>query len=303
MSEETITLLNESDILDNRGEQRKRKFYEIIVPMEDEVMKVAKSAERCRVISICNQKGGVTKSATTVQLAAALTMLGYKVLVIDADAQANLTKNLGFKNDKKPEITLATIFEKYINDEEVESDYGVLQHEEGFDVVPSDIHLAGIELSLINVMNRERVLRDYVIMENFSYDFILIDCMPSLGMITINALAASDSVIIPVEADLTSADGLQELIKTIFKVRKQINPDLFIDGILLTKVDLRTNYAKEMKALIRETYGNNIRFYSEDIPLSVKVAECPVYGVSIYRHKPKCRAAEAYMSLAREVLG
>lgn len=298
-----LEIVSRSLLLNNKGENRKRKFYTVNLKTEDKSMKIAKSADICRVISICNQKGGVTKSATTVQLAAALTRLGYKVLVIDADAQATLTKNLGFKNERKPEITLSTIFEKFINDEEVESDYGILQHDEGFDLVPSDIHLAGIELSLINVMNRERILRDYVIMEHFSYDFILIDCMPSLGMITINALAASDSVIIPVEADLTSADGLQELIKTIFKVRKQINPDLFIEGILLTKVDLRTNYAKEMKELISGTYGRDIKIFSDYIPISVKVAECAAYGTSIYVHSPKCSAAEAYMSLAQEVLG
>lgn len=267
-------------------------------------MCTAKSAENfrvCKVIAICNQKGGVTKSATTVQLAAALTNMEYKVLVIDADSQATLTKNLGFKDPTEYNGTISTIFQKYIDDEDIEEDYAILHHKEGFDLVPSDIHLAGMELSLVNVMNRERILTDYITMERIGYDFILIDCMPSLGMVTINALAAADTVLIPAEADLTSADGLQELIKTIFKVRKQINWDLEIEGILLAKVDLRTSYAKEMRDLLRNTYGDKIHFFEKDIPISVKVAECAAYGVSIFKHAPKCNAAEAYISLAREV--
>lgn len=192
-------------------------------------MSLAKRAKKvCRVIPICNQKGGVTKSASTVHLAAALTRIGNRVLVIDADSQATLTKNLGYKDSKALECTLTDIFNKYINDEEVEPGEGILHHDEGFDLLPGNILLAGVELSLVNVMNRERILKDYITMERLFYDVILIDCMPSLGMITINALAAADSVIIPVEADVTSADGLQELIKTIFKVRKQINPDTCI---------------------------------------------------------------------------
>lgn len=260
-----------------------------------------RAKEICRVIPICNQKGGVTKSATTVQLAAALTKLGYRVLVIDADAQGTMTKNLGFKNPAEYKESITTIFERYMADEVLEPGYGVIHHNEGFDLVPSNIRLAGIELALVNAMNRERILKDYVAMERPFYDYILIDCMPALGMITINALAAADSVIIPAEADLTSADGLQELIKTIFKVKRQINPDLHIEGILLSKVDLRTNYAKEMRELLRETYGNDIKFFEKDIPISIKVAECAAKGCSIYTHDPNGKAADAYMSLAKEV--
>lgn len=265
------------------------------------IAKSAKGINGCKVIAICNQKGGVTKSATTVQLAAALTKLDYKVLVIDADSQATLTKNLGYKNPEDIEETVSSIFQKYIDDEDLEEGYGILHHKEGFDLTPSNIKLAGIELKLVNAINRERVLKDYITMERLSYDFILIDCMPSLGMITINALAAADTVLIPAEADLTSADGIQELIKTIFKVRKQINWDLEIEGILLAKVDLRTTYAKEMRELLRNTYGDKIHFFKRDIPISVKVAECAAEGVSIFTHAPTSKAAEAYLWLAMEV--
>jgi len=296
-----LKILSRSSLLNNKGESRKRKFYTVQLNEEEQSMKIAKSAVSCRVIPICNQKGGVSKSATTVQLAAGLSRLGYKVLVIDADAQATLTKNLGFKDPTTYKESLTSIFEKYMNDEDVEPDFGIIHHKEGFDLVPSNIRLAGIELALVNVMNRERILKDYVTMERLFYDYILIDCMPSLGMITINVLVAADSVIIPAEADLTSADGLQELIKTIFKVKRQINPDLYIEGILLSKVDLRTNYAKEMKELLNDTYGNDIKFFEKFIPLSVKVAECAVDGSSVFTHAPKSKAADAYMSLAKEV--
>lgn len=300
-ADNVINIISVSDILDNKGETRKRQFIDLVINEKESNM-VAKSAkEVCRVIPICNQKGGVSKSATTVQLAAGLSRLGYKVLVIDADAQATLTKNLGFKDPTTYKESLTSIFEKYMNDEDVEPDFGIIHHKEGFDLVPSNIRLAGIELALVNVMNRERILKDYVTMERLFYDYILIDCMPSLGMITINVLVAADSVIIPAEADLTSADGLQELIKTIFKVKRQINPDLYIEGILLSKVDLRTNYAKEMKELLNDTYGNDIKFFEKFIPLSVKVAECAVDGSSVFTHAPKSKAADAYMSLAKEV--
>ena len=265
------------------------------------MMSIALRAKKCKVIAISNQKGGVTKSTSSVQLAAALTKIGNKVLVVDADSQATLTKNLGFKEPGMISETVCDVFQKFISDEEIEPEFAILPHQEGFDLTPSDIHLAGVELSLVNVMNRERILKEYIDMERERYDYILIDCPPALGMITINAFAASDSVIIPAEADLTSADGLQELIKTIFKVRKQINPGLEIEGILLTKVDLRTSYAKEMRELLKSTYGERIYFFENDIPISVRVAECAAEGVSIFVHAPNCKAAKAYMELAREV--
>jgi len=266
-------------------------------------MSIAKSAIGCRVIPICNQKGGVSKSASCVQLAAALTMLGEKVLIIDADPQASLTKNLGYRNPKELKVTLRTVFDRYIEDEKIEPCEGILHHQEGFDLMPSSILLAGLDLKLVNVLNRERILKDYVTMQSMFYSYILIDCCPSLGMITINALAAADSVIIPVEADLTSADGLAELIKTIKKIKKQINPKLEIEGILLSKVDIRTNYAKEMRELLLDTYGDRMHFFAHDIPKSIKISECPTKGVSIFTYDPKCKAADAYMSLAKEVIG
>lgn len=272
-------------------------------------MRVAKRANRCKVIAICNQKGGVTKSASTVHLAAALTKLDYKVLVIDADSQASLTKNLGFRDIKEDDFTIATLFinQILINDgdeaifDELEPGDGILEHEEGFDLFPSNILLAGLEKKLGEVYRKEEILKNYVDMERPYYDFILIDCMPSLGLITVNSLAAADSVLIPAEADLTSANGIQDIITSIEKMKRAINPNLEIEGILLAKVDLRTNYAREMRELIIEAYKERVKFFEKDIPATIKVAECAAIGKSIFSHDPKGKAAEAYMSLAREV--
>ena len=225
-----------------------------------------------------------------------------KVLLIDADAQGSLTASLGYTEPDSLENTLATIMGKVINDEEITPIEGILHHKEGIDLMPGNIELSGLEVSLVNVMSREMVLRNYIKIVRNTYDYILIDCTPSLGMITINAFACADSILIPVQAAYLPVKGLQQLIKTIGKAKRQLNPRLEIEGILLTMVDKRTNYARDISVMLQEAYGSRVRIFSNHIPMSVRAAEISAEGVSIYSHGPQGKVAEAYLSLTKEVL-
>lgn len=256
----------------------------------------------CRIIAIANQKGGVGKTTTASNLGIGLARHGKKVLLIDADAQGSLTSSLGIREPDKLDTTLANILGRIVTDERVEGEDGIIKHEEGIDLMPGNIELSGLEVSLVNAMSREMVMRSYVEGIKKKYDYILIDCMPSLGMLTINALACADSILIPVQAAYLPVKGLEQLIKTIAKVRRMINPGLKIEGILLTMVDQRTNYAKDIITLLRETYGNRIKIFESSIPNSVRAAEISAEGVSIYRHDPKGKVAAAYLALTEEVL-
>lgn len=255
-----------------------------------------------RIISIANQKGGVAKTTTAVNLGIGLAQKGKKVLMIDADAQASLTESLGYSEPDHFDFTLASIMVSVVNDEDIDDEAGILHHSEGVDLIPANIELSGLKVSLTNVMSRETILRSYLETIRNKYDYILIDCMPSLGMVTINALAASNKVIIPVQAAYLPVKGLQQLIRTIAKVRKQLNRHLCISGILLTMVDFRTNYAKDISALVRETYGTSIGIFESVIPQSVKAAESSAEDMSIYKHDPKGKAALAYEKFTEEVL-
>ena len=255
-----------------------------------------------KVIAIANPKGGVGKTTTTCNLGIGLAKKGKKVLLIDADAKGSLSASLGYSEPDTLEASLATVMTRIINDEAVSYDEDILHNVEGVDLMPGNIELSTLEVSLINVMSRERVLCEYISIVREHYDYILIDCMPWLGTITLNALACADSVLIPVQAAYLPVKGLEQLISTIGKVKRQLNPKLEIEGIVLTMVDSRTNYAKEIIALLKETYGETIHIFSNCIPVSVRAAETPAEGVSIYAHDPKGKVACAYMALTEEVL-
>lgn len=265
-------------------------------------MNTAKSAD-CKVIILANQKGGVAKSASSVNLSAALALKGKKVLMIDADSQGTGSSMFGIEEVDELDVTLANILEKIIKDEEIEPDEGLIKDVEGVDILPSNIELAALEASLVNVMNRERLLTDYVEKMRPYYDFIIVDCLPSLGMITINALACADSVLIPVQAEKPAAKGVVQLLKSILKVKKHINSKLTIEGILPTMVDGRLNYSKDVIQMLEESYGSQIKIFENYIPRTAKMAECAAVGESIFRYAPKTKAAEAYMKLAEEVIG
>ena len=259
-------------------------------------------AKKGTVTAVVNQKGGTGKTTTCENLGIGLGMEGKKVLLVDTDPQASLTISLGYPMPDRISPTLSDLMKKIVSDQPIESGEGILHHPEGVDLVPANIELAGMEVSLVNVMSRESVLKQYLDSVKKEYDFILLDCMPSLGMLTINALAAADNVIIPVQAQYLPAKGLEQLLQTVNKVKRQINPKLRIEGILLTMVDSRTNYAKDISALIRENYGGKLKVYQTDIPRSVRAEEISAEGKSIFRHDPKGKVAEAYRVLTKEVL-
>ena len=367
-----------------------------------------KISKKATTIAIVNQKGGTGKTTTCENLGVGLAAEGKKVLLVDADPQGSLTISMGWQQPDELPATLSTLMAKAMNDQCIPPGEGVLHHAEGVDLIPANIELAGLEVALVNTMSREKMLKqvldsakqhyDYILLDctpslgmltinalaaadtalipvqaqylsakgleqlfqtinkvhrqinpklkiegilhhaegvdlipanielaglevalvnsmnrekmlkqvldsaRREYDYILLDCTPSLGMLTVNALAAADTTLIPVQAQYLSAKGLEQLLQTIQKVRRQINPKLKIEGILMTMTDSRTNYGREIDALIRQVYGSKIRVFEQPIPHSVRAAEISAGGRSIFAHDPKGKVAAAYQSLTREVL-
>lgn len=257
---------------------------------------------KATVLAVVNQKGGTGKTTTCENLGVGLAQEGKKVLLVDVDPQGSLTISLGYSRPDDLDTTLSELMAKVMQETPLSPGEGILRHEEGVDLIPANISLSGMEVSLVNAMSRETILKQLIEPMKRQYDFILLDCMPSLGMLTVNALAAADHVLIPVQAQYLSAKGLEQLLQTVNKVRRQINPKLRIEGILLTMVDGRTNYAKDISNLIRETYGSKIKVFNTDIPHSVRAAEISTEGKSIFRHDPKGKVAEAYRVLTKEVV-
>ena len=259
-------------------------------------------AQKATVIAITNQKGGTGKTTTCENLGIGLAMEGKKVCVVDVDPQSSLTISMGWPRPDELDVTLSDLMKKVLEDKPIQPGEGILHHAEGVDLIPSSIELAGMEVSLVNAMSREKVLKQVLDGVKRSYDFILLDCTPSLGMLTINALAAADSALIPVQAQYLPAKGLEQLLQTINRVRRQINPRLRIEGILMTMTDSRTNYGKEIDTLIRQAYGGKIKVFAQGIPRSVRAAETSAEGKSIFAHDPKGKVAEAYLALTKEVM-
>lgn len=256
----------------------------------------------CKTIAIANQKGGVGKTTTAFSLGVALAKEGKKVLLVDTDPQGDLTTYMGFYDQENIPVTISTLFDRTMNDEDVNAEEAILHHKEGIDLIPSNLNLSMTESDLLNAMCRENVMRNSLKDIKESYDFVIIDCMPSLSMLTTNALSTADEVIIPVQSQYLSAKGMGNLLKTISKVKKQINRDLKVGGILLTLVDKRTNLPKTIKNELEENYGNIVKIYDTQIPIAIKTAESTSKGKSIFAYDKNSSVATAYSQFAKEVL-
>jgi chromosome partitioning protein len=255
-----------------------------------------------KIIVVSNLKGGVGKTMTAASLVFGLARRGKRTLCVDLDPQHSLTVSFGVAEPNKLTTTVVSVLGALINDDEYDTTTGLIRHAEGVNLLPANSALAGVELALVQIIGRETILRQYLDNVRADYDYIILDCSPSMDLLTVNALAASDSVIVPVTPKFLDAKGMELLLRSIAQLRRQINPALTIEGILLTMADKRSVHSREVISLVENAYGGNIKIFGEHIPRSVRAAECSAQGVSIFAHDPNGKVAAAYQSLVGEVL-
>ena len=256
-----------------------------------------------KIIAVANQKGGVAKTTTCRNLAYSLGELGYKVLAVDFDAQANLTTCFGIENPNEIKTTIAQLMSKSIDEEELPPKSEYIMRMGNADLIPCCILLSVVDANLRSEMGSEKLLANILDPLRSDYDYIIIDTSPSLGALTINALSAADTVIITVNPQLLAVMGLEDLTKTILKIKRRINPRIGFEGILLTMCDTRTNLYKEISAQVGEAYRSGMRIFDSQIPSSVKVGEANRYGMSVMEYDKKSKAGLAYMDFAKELTG
>ena len=247
-----------------------------------------------KIVSIANQKGGVGKTTTAINLSTVIAKRGKKVLLIDADPQGNATSGCGISKDQK-----FSVYDVLIEDIEVENTLQKTQIK-NLDICPSNINLAGAEVQLVSIENREFMLKDKLDVIKDMYDYIIIDCPPSLGLITLNAFTASDSVLIPVQCEYYALEGLGQLLKTIDLVKRTTNPNLKIEGALLTMYDVRTNLSNQVVKEVKKYFNNKV--YKNIIPRNVRLSEAPSYGMPITMYDPRSKGARSYEKFAKEFL-
>ena len=257
---------------------------------------------KCKVIAVTNQKGGVGKTTTTENVAIGLARNGCNVLIVDFDPQGDLTSCLGWKNNDSLEHSVSSMLDDYINDNDINYESLILHHEEHVDLIPANIELADFEMRLVSVINREQTLSNCIEPLRNQYDYIFIDCPPSLGMLTVNALSAADEVLIPVQTQYLPAKGMTKLLQTVGKVQRKINSNLKITGIVMTLADLNTNLTKSTIETIRESFGKNIRVFETIIPKATKASEASISGKSIYAYAKDSKVALAYANLTKELI-